>query len=528
MHEREAELEQLRERVEDLERQAKETEARYRTLVEASFEGLAISVDRVLVYGNQAFADIFGYGMDELVGLSPARLATRESQELIAQNVRAGIETPYEVTCFRKDGSTFPCELLGRNTTYRGERARLTGFRDLTEQRRQKEEQERREEQVRHAQKLETLGVLAGGIAHDFNNLLTIVIANAGMAARTLNQPKRVKRNLDQIHEAVHRAGDLTNQLLVYAGRGTREKAPVRLSLLVQDAMELLRVSVSKKAALRCELAEDLPVVEADPGQLRQVIMNLIINASDALEDHAGDVVVTTGTIDADVAYLAGSFADEGMAPGTYVYAAVADNGAGMDAATLRRIFDPFYTTKVDGRGLGLATVQGIVRAHGGAIKVDTTLGIGTTFRVLLPTARGRHADDRENRTPATSTTPTIIGTVLLADDEAAIAQVVQEVLENVGCQVLLASDGNQAVSLFRKHSDEINLLILDLTMPQKDGLEVLSEIREIDADIPAILASGYTERKYQEVLDADPKASFLHKPFDPELLITMVRDKLD
>ena len=509
-----------------LQQRAEESEERYRTLVESSFEGLIISVDRVAIYANQAVADIFGYSLDELAGKSPATMATPESQELIAKNVRAGIETPYEVTCIRKDGSTFPCELLGRNTVFEGKPARITGFRDLTERRAREAEQERREERVRHAQKLETLGVLAGGIAHDFNNLLTIIMANAGIAARTLDQPGKLEKNLDQIREAVMRSRDLTHQLLVYAGQGTRDKERVRLTGLVQDAMELLRVSVSKKANLQCELDPDLPPVDADAGQLRQIVMNLIINASDALDGDSGDVVIKTGVTEANSRYLAGTFAGPASSPGTYVYLAVEDTGKGMTPDTMRRIFDPFFTTKVEGRGLGLAAVQGIVHAHGGAIKVDTELGKGTAFRVLLPAA---DEANKAVRTPAGSATKPLAlqGTVLVADDESGIVDVLRDALCSVGCQVLTAADGEQAVNLFRDNMPGVDLLLLDLTMPKKSGLEALAEIRALDPSVPAILASGYSSRAHEAAQLQDPQIRFLSKPYDLETLLDLVGETL-
>ncbi len=504
---------------------ARESEQRYRSLVDGSFEGLAISVDRVFLDGNRAVADMFGYTLEEMMGKGPGDMATPESQKIIAQNVRAGIETPYEVTCIRKDGSTFPCELLGRNTTYMGKPARITGFRDLSERHRLEAEQERREEQVRHAQKLETLGVLAGGIAHDFNNLLTIILANADGAGRAKDNTERRDHTLSQIKNAVARARELTEHLLVYAGQGERKIERVNVSELVEDAIELLRVSVSKKAALRCELAETLPDTEADAGQLRQIAMNLIINASDSLAGNSGEIVVSTGEVNASAQDLSRAFADD-SAPGRYVYLEVRDTGAGMSQATLSRLFDPFFTTKTDGRGLGLAAVRGIVSAHKGAIELDSSPGNGTRFRVLLPasettTTRAQPAGDSQPRLhlrPAT---------VLVAEDEPAIAEVVRFSLEEAGCSVVIAVDGEQAIEKFRGHANAVDLLLLDLTMPKKNGLEVLETIRKLAPKVPAILCSGYTERNYQDVLDGDRHASFLSKPYSLDILLERVHEVL-
>ncbi len=506
------------------EHQLAEAERRYRALVESSFEGLCISVDRTLIYGNQAMADMFGYTLEEMVGLSPATMATPESAEVIKRNVAAGVETPYEVTCVRKDGTTFPCELLGRNIVHDGKPARITGFRDLTERRRQEAEQARRELAVRHAQKLETLGVLAGGIAHDFNNLLTIMLANIEMSISRVGKPERAREHMTEVRTAAIRARDLTTQLLVYAGRGEQEIETLDLNDLLRDAAALLNVSIAKSATLDFDLADELPAIEADVGQIRQIAMNLIINASDAL-DGGGTITVETGRVDADDAYLQDSFGDGGLQPGEYVYLAVADTGVGMNHATVSRIFDPFFTTKFTGRGLGLAAVQGIVRAHRGAIKVDSQPGRGTRFVVLLPSAGHRAATavtEREQVRPAPRGK-----TVLVAEDEVALARTIQEALRSTGYTVILTEDGAEAIAAFEANADAIDIALLDVNMPKKTGVDVLHAIRAHTAELPVVLSSGFSDLRHNEVSANDGRVVVLNKPYGLDVLFDTLAECL-
>jgi CheY-like chemotaxis protein len=270
--------------------------------------------------------------------------------------------------------------------------------------------------------------------------------------------------------------------------------------------------------------ADELPAIEADVGQLQQVLMNLITNAAEALDGGVGAITVITGTHEVDADYLQNCYADQGVAPGLYVFMEVADNGCGMDEDTQRRIFDPFFTTKFAGRGLGLASVQGIARAHRGAIRVTSSPGHGTRFRVLFP------ARPKSVRAPAPEKAPTeaakadALGTILLADDEPMLARNLRELLEMLGHEVRLARDGVEAIELFHAHRDTIVCALLDVTMPRKDGLEVLSEIRRVDRKLPVVLMSGYTGTELSSVLNDGTPIGFLRKPFNMDELTDTLR----
>ena len=394
---------------------------------------------------------------------------------------------------------------------------------DVTERRRANEERRRLEQQVWHAQKLESLGVLAGGVAHDFNNLLMGVLGNAGLALADLPSGAPARQQLERIETAALRAAELTNQMLAYAGKGRFSVEAIDLSGLVREMANLLGSAISKKAQLTYDLASGLPAVRGDPTQLRQVVMNLITNAADALGDGRGLIVVRTGATPAKRAFPNGAHLGERLPEGTYVYVEVADTGCGMDEDTRQRIFDPFFTTKFTGRGLGLAGVLGIVRSHGGAIGVETAPGAGTTFRVVLP-ATGELVADEPDSAPAAQE-PKLTGTVLVADDEETIRGIARAALERAGFAVLTTADGRECVEVFRKRRDEIDVVVLDLTMPVLGGTDALRELHAIRPGVPVILSSGYTEEDASaRTGDEGGAVAFVQKPYRPSELVASVR----
>ena len=381
------------------------------------------------------------------------------------------------------------------------------------------------EAKVQQAQKLESLGVLAGGIAHDFNNLLTAILGNANVALMDLAPESPVRDSLRSIEEASCRAAELCRQMLAYAGLNRFVAEPVNLPRLVQELTHLLHVSVSKKALLRCVLAEDLPAIEADPAQLRQVAMNLIINASEAIGEAEGVIAIFTGIMQCEEAYLRECHPAGSLACGKYVYLEVIDTGCGMDPEALARIFDPFYTTKFSGRGLGLASVLGIVRQHRGNLKVESVPGRGTTFRVLFPASeKAAVPADTDGQPAAWQGT----GTILLVDDEAPVRNVATKMLECCGFSVLIASDGYEAVEQFREHSEEIACVLLDFAMPRMDGEETYRELRRLRRDVPIVLASGYSAFDVQNRFPDGGLAGFIEKPYDLQKLGATLREVLE
>ncbi len=394
--------------------------------------------------------------------------------------------------------------------------------------RQQEAEDERRrlEAQMLQTQKLESLGVLAGGIAHDFNNLLTSVIGYCDLARDEVAGNAAAREFLEEAVTGARRAAELTQQMLAYSGKGTLVVGPVQLSTLVADITRLLEVSISKKCVLRYNLMENLPTCRGDATQLRQVIMNLIINASDAIGDRSGVIALTSGVAWCDSSYLAENFVDDQLPEGLYVHLEVADTGSGMSAETRARIFDPFFTTKVTGRGLGLAAVLGIVRGHGGAMRVYSELGRGTTFKMLLP------AEVQVEALPLpTAAEPAPwrgSGSILVIDDEESIRALTRHMLMQMGFDVATASDGREGVQVFRDMADRNPLVLLDLTMPHLDGAGTFAQLRRIRADVRVILMSGYNEHSIATQFAGKGLAGFIQKPFRMHELRQLLRAALD
>ncbi len=409
-----------------------------------------------------------------------------------------------------------------------GETPLLEGFiQDVTARRHAEEERKELEVRIRETQKLESLGVLAGGVAHDFNNLLLAIIGNADLARLSLPRTSPVRENLVDIETSARRAADLCKQMLAYSGRG--KFMPERLSLneVIQDTLPMLEVSISKRVALRTQLARDLPAIEADMGQMRQLMMNLVVNASEAIGENYGVVTLATGVRNCDERYFKTSYLSDKFPPGMYVYLEVTDTGCGMDDATRERIFEPFFTTKFTGRGLGMPAVLGIVRGHNGAIKVYSEPDKGTTFLVLFPAMEG-HADEAD---AGSEEGGKLLwkgsGTVLLVDDEAPVRAVGKRMLNRAGFDVLLARDGEEGLELFRQRAGEITCVILDVTMPNMDGEECYRRIRELRTDIPVIISSGYTEQLVSDHFIEQPPAGFIQKPYVLANLVETLREAL-
>jgi PAS domain S-box-containing protein len=386
------------------------------------------------------------------------------------------------------------------------------------------EERRKLERQVQQVQKLESIGVLAGGIAHDFNNLLTAILGHANLAAMDLPSESPLRDNLREIDKATRRAAELCRQMLAYSGRGKFIVEPINLSHLAQELANLLQISISKKVTLLCHFATELPAIEADAAQVRQVVMNLVINASEAIGDKKGVITVSTGVMHCDEAYLRGSHLAEPACPGDYVYFEAIDTGCGMDAETRAKIFDPFFTTKFAGRGLGLAAVLGIVRSHKGAIKINSEPGKGTTFRVLFP-ASSKTA--KKNEPPLAAELWRGTGTILVVDDEESVRKVAEKMLALCGFRVLAAANGREAIALFQESHEQIACVLLDLTMPQMDGEETFRELRRIRGDLRVILASGYSETEVSRRFAGQNVAGFIEKPYELAMLNVKLREAL-
>jgi signal transduction histidine kinase len=371
------------------------------------------------------------------------------------------------------------------------------------------------EQRIQETQKLESLGILAGGIAHDFNNLLTAILGNASLLRTEFPSSEQALHSLEQIEAASARAADLCRQMLAYAGKGRFALQTLDLNEVVRDSQSLIRVTVPKKVALTIDLAADLPPVFADHWQLQQVLMNLVINAAEALGEGQGTLAIRTESRHLDGRALAATVFSPQLIPGRYVVLSVSDTGVGMTAEVLSRIFDPFFSTKFTGRGLGLPAVVGIVRAHQGGLRVESMPGAGSTFELLLRAQNGRAtvaADERQVPDEATLARWRTTGTVLVVDDENGVRELLRSVLERAGLTVVMAEDGREAVEAFRPIADTVSLALIDLTMPGLDGRETLAAMRGIKPDLQALLMSGYSPA---DVVNAG-SYGFLQKPFTP------------
>ncbi len=401
-----------------------------------------------------------------------------------------------------------------------GRVAGLTGAAvDITERKREEEARARLEARMQEAQRLESLGVLAGGIAHDFNNLLMGIVGNASVALLELPREAPARDTIKDIEAAGRRAADLIRQLLAYSGKGQFIIEPIDLSRLVEEMTHLLSTAIARTAVLRLDLADPIPLVRADATQIRQVIMNLITNASDAVGEQSGLITIRTGAMHADESYLREIFVGSDAPPGDYAFVEVSDTGAGMDEETRAHIFDPFFTTKSSGRGLGLAAVLGIVRSHRGAIKVYSQPGKGTTIKFLLPATPTEVA---ANGGPVHGPAVPLAGngrTILIVDDEETVRIVAARMLERAGFKVLHAADGRQAVEIFRRNQDEIALVLLDLTMPHVGGEEAFRQLRTLDPEVRVLLASGYNEHDATASFAGKGLAGFIQKPFGVDQL---------
>ena len=401
---------------------------------------------------------------------------------------------------------------------------------DITERKRAEREQLTMERQLQHTQKLESLGLLAGGIAHDFNNILMAILGNADLALDELSPMSPALANIQEIEKAAKRAAELAKQMLAYSGKGQFVVEPINPGELLGEMAHLLEVSISKKTVLKYDFAENLPTFDGDVTQIRQVIMNLITNAAEAIGDKSGVISLSTGAMYCDRAYLDGvneilrASLEEQLPENYYLFFEVADTGCGMDKATIEKIFDPFFTTKFTGRGLGMSAVLGIVRGHKGALKIQSEVGKGTTFKVLFPSndaAPGEVAAGKENAIEIDEWCGS--GTVLIVDDEETIVAVGAQMLERLGFSTMTASGGELALELFREHHEEIVCVLLDLMMPNMDGEETFREMRQLRPDLKVVLCSGYNEQEATRRFDSSQLAGFIQKPYT----MTVLKDKL-
>jgi signal transduction histidine kinase len=383
------------------------------------------------------------------------------------------------------------------------------------------------EEQLRRAQKLESLGLLAGGVAHDFNNLLTGILGNASLALDLTPPDAQTTDMLRDIVRASERAADLTRQLLAYAGKGNFVIEPVNLSALVLDISDLIRSTAPRNVALELDLKGDVPMIEADATQMQQLVMNLILNAAEATSERSGEVRISTGVCVIAPGESVSHYRPDPPPPGGYVTLQISDDGCGMSETVKAQIFDPFFTTKFTGRGLGLSAALGIVRSHRGAIGVESEEGEGSAFTVLLP-ALSSVLPRVEPVKPVRQIEAGEAAAVLVIDDEDVVRRAARSTLEHFGYTVFEASSGHGGVDLFSRLHDRISAVVLDLTMPRMDGREVWRRIRRIRPDMKIIISSGFEESDAMKQFADDRSLTFLKKPFTASGLAGKIKEVLD
>ncbi len=385
-------------------------------------------------------------------------------------------------------------------------------------------ERKRTEEAMHHAQKRESMGLMASGIAHDFNNLLVAMLAQTGLAMNQLPPQEPAREHIQKAVMAAERAADLTRQMLAYAGGGQLEIESVDLNQIIENNVHLFRAAIAKNVVLHTDLAADLPLIEADRSQLQQVFMNLILNGAEAMEGVPGHVWVTTGRemiMSHDTLYW--HWTGSELPVGEYVCLTVRDSGVGMTSEIRNRIFDPFFTTKEDGQGLGLASVLGIVRDHRGGLHVESEPGRGTAFRLMFPISKQREPETAAPTPFYLSPVTSSNGLILVIDDEQPVREAIVDIMDLHGIEVVTAVNGQEGISLFTQHKDKIQLIVLDLSMPGMNGVETLNKLRQIDPDIRVILSSGHSQQQIAPEVMVNCRTGFLPKPYDLDTLLSKI-----
>ncbi len=479
---------------------------------------------------NASASRLLGYTNEALVGLSCLELFDPLDERLRAARAKRtrGRSLSGQFRVRRADGSTVETEVSG--VSFRDADDRLLTYyqlRDLTEARHTEstlrtlrargtstsdEVRETSDEQLQHGQRLQSLGLIAGGIAHDFNNLLVGILGNTSLALADVAQDSELRDVLRDVEGAALRAADLTRRILGYAAPGSGAAGPIDVSATAKEVAQLLRAGVSKHATLTLDLAPSLPLVRCDATRLVQLLMNLLTNASDAVEGVDGEITLSTRAITADDEVLTSRLVDNTPVAGTYVMIEVRDNGVGMTEETQRRIFDPFFTTKSSGRGLGLSSALEMIRSSGGTIQLESAPGAGTTFRVFFPGATV--AEPQEPVRLAAAHEPRGSGIALVVDDDSRVGVVARQMLERRGYEVVIADDGAEALELMHQAEGAITLALVDLHMPRMGGEELALALRALDERLPVVIMSGSGSEEFASRFPASLVSACLQKPF--------------
>jgi len=503
----------------------KESEERFKALHNASFGGIAIHDQGLILECNKGLSSITGFSYEELVGMNGLLLISEETRDKVMHNIKTGYEKSYEAIGVRKNGEKYPIRLEARNIPYKNKNVRVVEFRDISEKKRAAAEKENLENQLRQSQKMEAVGRLAGGVAHDFNNMLSVIIGHVEIALEQTHPSMEIYSGLIEIMSAANRSADLTRQLLAFARQQTVAPKLLDLNKTVNEMLNMLKRLIGEDVDLIWKNSEHVYPIKIDPSQLDQILANLCLNARDSILG-VGKIIIETHKVDIDEIFCE-THAE--TTPGTYICLEVSDDGKGMDKQTLANIFEPFFTTKSIGKGtgLGLATVHGIVKQNNGFFHVYSELGKGTSFKIYLPYYWDKDAVQKSEKDQPKSV-PGGNETILLVEDQPNILKMIDMILKRLGYQVLSANSPGKAIHLAKNHEKPIDLLITDVIMPEMNGKDLAERLVLISPNLKCLFMSGYTADVIAHHGVLDENISFVQKPFSKKVLAVKVREILD
>lgn len=518
----------------------RESKERLVAVMDNLCEGIIMADDQGrVIYWNPAALAMFGYASMDDCQLKLAEFADTFEVRLLSEDrslpvedwpmsrvLRGEVLHDWEVRLRRLDQGwekiiSYSGWLI---CSISGERFVFVSTSDITDRRRAEEERQQLDMQLHHAQKMESLGVLSGGIAHDFNNILAIII---GYCALTKMDYETAENNITEIEKASERAAGLCRQMLDYAGKAQLTKTQVNMWMLVDEMVTMLKSTLPQNALIKPDLSAKIPIISGDASQLRQIVMNLIINASEAIGKEHGEIQVSLTKTTVIAGQSDKDHKGISIPPGKYVCLEVTDNGCGMDEATKWRIFEPFYTTKFTGRGLGMSAVLGIINSHGGALQLFSQLGQGTTFKVYLPVQIGDSSRDENPKLSDPSAPWQGSGTILLVEDEEQVRLIAKILLKKFGFTVLEAVNGEEALKLYSENAADITLVVTDMGMPVMDGYELFIELKKMNPQLPIIISSGFGDAEVGSRIASDDIAGLISKPYNPDKLREVLKSVL-
>lgn len=516
----------------EMETKIRESEEKYHTIFDISMEGISIvDLEGNVLMANRRVAQLLGFkSAEEYIGQSGFKYVAPEEKERLEGEfqriLKTGSAENLEFLMVRKDGTKFPAEFTATLMKIgSGETTKIMSvMRDISDRKQAEEERREIEKHLFQAQKFESLNTLAGSIAHHFNNILMAVIGNLDLAKMNINSTHELTENIEAAKQSAQRAAEISTLMLTYVGQRIGEKKIIDMNRITEDIIKTVEYLTNQNTIIEINPSPRGVYFNGDPTQIRQVFINLIKNAVEALPDKSGSITISIGQQFCESDQFRQPFLDTEMDSGHYVTLEVKDDGIGMDQVTLSKIFEPFYTTKFTGRGLGLAAVLGIVRSHKGAITFDSKKAKGTTVKVFFPAVEKPETETGSPGSTQQDTEWQGSGTIMIVDDEDIVLRACKRMLEFIGFDVLTATNGSTAIDLFQKKAGEIRCIILDMTMPDMDGYETYVQLQKIDDSIPVIFTSGFPKELSVDVSTQYSATDFLKKPYDINQLAKKIK----